>query len=119
MGHDAVALGAESVDNITMMLSPSGVGLHLATGPIRFATPGAASTPGVWLPGSSVRRGRNDLTYQVLQGAMVIDADCEIFPLAVDRTSAISGRHMAAATDLPAVRPLKRQPPRNVPSSEL
>ncbi len=51
---DAVARFPEYVDNITSMLSPSGVGLRLATGThVLRATPHATSTPGVWLLGSS------------------------------------------------------------------
>jgi luciferase family oxidoreductase group 1 len=51
---DAVAHFPEYVDNITMMLSPGGVGLQLATGThVLRATPAATSTPGVWLLGSS------------------------------------------------------------------
>jgi luciferase family oxidoreductase group 1 len=44
---DAVARFPEYVDNITSMLSPSGVGLRLATGThVLRATPHATSTPG-------------------------------------------------------------------------
>lgn len=51
---DAVARFPEYVDNITAMLSPSGVGLRLASGThVLRATPNATSVPGVWLLGSS------------------------------------------------------------------
>jgi luciferase family oxidoreductase group 1 len=51
---DAVARFPDYVDNITAMLSPSGVGLRLATGThVLRATPHATTTPAVWLLGSS------------------------------------------------------------------
>ncbi|MEO7070805.1 MAG: LLM class flavin-dependent oxidoreductase [Nostocoides sp.] len=51
---DAVSHFPEYVDNITAMLSPSGVGLQLASGThVLRATPHATSVPAVWLLGSS------------------------------------------------------------------
>lgn len=52
--EDAVTHFPEYVDNITAMLSPSGVGLRLSTGThVLRSTPKATSAPGVWLLGSS------------------------------------------------------------------
>jgi luciferase family oxidoreductase group 1 len=51
---DAVSHFPEYVDNITLMLSPNGVGLQLQTGThVLRATPHATSEPAVWLLGSS------------------------------------------------------------------